>query len=80
MQEAVTIAGIEISLWLYIPLVYLLWVFAWLRIKKVVFVIIRGLTKSTRTQLDDIFLRAIDFPLFLMIFSSGIIFVQKIYL
>jgi len=77
MQEKMTVLGIEVSLWLYVPLVYLIWVFAWLRIKRIIFAVIRRFAGTTKTHLDDILLQAIDFPLFLMIFSSGIIFVQK---
>lgn len=77
-MQHVTVMGSEVSLWIYIPLVYLIWVFIWLRAKKIFFAIIRRLTRTTKTQMDDIFLQAADIPLFLMIFSSGIVFVQKV--
>jgi len=78
MNNTMTILGFEISLWLYILLVYLLWVLFWLLAKRVIFAGIKHLTEKTKTRMDDIFIHAVDLPLFLLIFSSGGILVQKI--
>ncbi len=78
MDNTIVISGFEISPWLYIPLIYLFWVLFWLLIKRVVFAGVKHLTEKTRTHIDDIFIHAVDLPLFLLIFSSGGVLVQKV--
>ncbi|MFA6378217.1 MAG: mechanosensitive ion channel family protein [Candidatus Omnitrophota bacterium] len=74
----ITILGLQISLWIYIPLAYLLWVLLWLLVKRVVFAGIKHLTERTKTRIDDILIHAADLPLFLLILSSGSIFMQYV--
>ncbi len=78
MNYTISILGFEASTWLYFPLAYLIWVFFWLSIKRIFFALLKRVTERTKTHLDDIFIKAADVPLFLLIFSSGGILVQKI--
>lgn len=77
--ETVTIFGFEISLWIYLPLVFFLWVTLGLFLKRVLFKGVKKVTTKTKTQLDDIFIHAIDLPLTLLIFSSGAMLLERIY-
>jgi len=63
--------GFEVSPWIYLPLVYLLWVSLLLMVKRIAFKIIHKIAKKTKTKFDDILLSAADFPLLLLIFTSG---------
>ncbi|MFH1359650.1 MAG: mechanosensitive ion channel domain-containing protein [Candidatus Omnitrophota bacterium] len=71
MMQDVNIFGFSISAWIALPIVYLVWVTILLIVKKTVFVYIRKIASKTKTQIDDILLQALDFPLSLLIFTSG---------
>jgi len=71
------IFGFTVSQWLSIPLVYLVWVTGFLVLKRIAFSAITRLAQKTKTELDDIFIKAADFPLMLLIFTSGGAVVEK---
>lgn len=70
MQD-IKIFGITISMWLYAPVVYFVWVSLLLLIKRICYGKIKKLALRTKTKLDDIFLGSLDLPLMLLIFVSG---------
>lgn len=57
--------------WLYIVLMYCLWVGILLMIKRLGIRIFRRISQQTQTQVDDVFVRAVDLPLTILIFASG---------
>jgi small-conductance mechanosensitive channel len=68
----------EISPWIYAPVVYLLWVGILLLLKRLLFNRIRHWVGKTKTRLDDVVLHALNLPLTLIIIISGITVLQKI--
>lgn len=78
MMKNIIIGGVSISAWIYAPLVYFAWVSVLLLIKKVFYTRIQKLAKKTRIQLDTILLNALDFPLALLIWVSGVLILEKI--
>jgi len=77
MQD-ITILGISISPWIILPVIYLVWLIVLFIIKNVFFTVIRRIASKTKTQFDDIFIKSIDFPLTILIFTSGALLVEKI--
>jgi len=77
-MKEITVFGIEISAWFILPVVYFIWVSVFLLLKKIMFSRIRKFAGRTQTQIDDILLGALDFPLTLMIFVSGAVVLEKI--
>ncbi len=65
------------SPWLLTPLVFLAWVLALAMVKKIAFAVFRNLAARTANQFDDIFLEALDFPLQLIVYASGVLVVQN---
>ncbi|PIR18607.1 MAG: mechanosensitive ion channel protein MscS, partial [Elusimicrobia bacterium CG11_big_fil_rev_8_21_14_0_20_64_6] len=65
------IGGVNVPAWVYVPLVYLAWVSGLTILKKAFFKSILQFAKNTKTRLDDLFVQAADFPLTLLIFTSG---------
>ena len=63
--------NISVSPWLFVPAAYFLWVTSLLLVKKVAFRTLKKFAAKTKSQVDDIFIRAADFPLTLIIFTSG---------
>jgi len=63
--------GLNISVWIYIPIFYLVWVTFLLLLKRVVLHSIRKLVRKTTTKIDNIMIAAADFPATLLIFTSG---------
>jgi small-conductance mechanosensitive channel len=63
--------------WIVIPLIFLCWVLVLATAKKIVFVIIRKLAAKTENQIDDLVLEALDFPLQLIVYASGVLVVQN---
>jgi len=76
-MASMNIFGFQIPLFLYVPVVYLIWVTALLFLKTVIFRSVRKAAQKTKTKIDDLFLGAADFPLVLLIFASGWIFLEK---
>lgn len=70
--------GINIPVWIMIPVVYFLWVTVLLFVKRVSFKTLQKLASRTKTQLDDIFIQSADLPLNLLIFTSGGAFVEQL--
>lgn len=71
------IAGISMSPWLTIPVIYLIWVSILLAVKKVCFESIRRFASKTKTNIDDLLIKSIDFPVILLIFTSGGVIVER---
>jgi len=70
-MSEINVFGIAISSWIVIPVVFLVWVTILLFVKGSFFKIIKRVAKKTRTNLDDIFIQSLDFPLTLLILASG---------
>ncbi|MFH1478787.1 MAG: mechanosensitive ion channel domain-containing protein [Candidatus Omnitrophota bacterium] len=77
-MNEITLFGIKIPVFIYAPVVYFLWVSLLLLIKKVVFGKIEGFAKKTKSNLDDILIGALNFPLVLLIFVSGAFIVERL--
>lgn len=71
------IFGMNIPLYLYVPVVYLLWVSFWLFIKSAIFRLIRNFAKKISKNIDGVLIHALDIPLLLLIFSSGWIALEQ---
>ncbi len=76
-MSTITIAGISISAWIYMPIIYFFWVSFWLMVKKIAVNVIRKITSRTPTHLDDIILKAANFPITLLIFASGAAIIEQ---
>ena len=74
----ITIFNITIPAFIYAPVVYFLWVTALLFVKKVAFGRIHKFASKTKSQLDDVLLDALNFPLVLLIFVSGMLVLEKV--
>lgn len=74
----IIIFGVEVSAWIYAPVVYFLCVTILFIVKKIVFVRIKKITSKTKLRLDDLLLNSLDFPLTLLIFVSGIFVLERI--
>jgi len=75
-MNGVTLYGVTIPTWVFLPVAYFLWVSILLIIKKVLFVRVQKFAKKTKTHLDDILLEALNLPLLLLIFTSGIFVIE----
>ena len=69
--------GVQVPLWIAMPLVYLVWVTILIFLKKLLFTSITRIVSRTRTRLDDLLVEAADFPLTLVIFTSGALVVER---
>ena len=76
MQE-LKILGLTISPWIYLPGIYAAWVGVLFILKRIIFNYVRTLAFRTKTKLDDILISAADFPLTLLIFTSGGLVVER---
>jgi len=76
MQE-VHFLGISFSAWLLVPLAYFLWVTVLLFAKRVGFGLFRRVARKTNTKFDDLVLKSLDFPLTLLIFTSGGMIIER---
>jgi len=63
MMPEVNVFGIAISAWIAIPIAFFVWVTALHFVKKRLFTIIKKLTGRTANKLDDIFIKAANFPM-----------------
>jgi small-conductance mechanosensitive channel len=77
-MKDITIFGLRISAWIYAPVIYFFWVSILLLAKRAIFSQIKRFAEKTKTQLDDILLEALDLPLVLLIFVSGVFVLEKI--
>ncbi len=62
----------NISSSIYMPVVYFFWVTVLLILKKIFFKRLHAFAEKTKTKFDDIFVKAADLPLSLLIFVSGV--------
>jgi len=69
--------NLEISTWLYAPVLYLIWAIALFSFKKIFFYRIKEAAKKTKTQLGDVLLNALNKPLALLIFTTGFFILEK---
>lgn len=76
IQEPV-IEQTHISLWILIPLVFCLWTGVLFLIKNIFFRVIRHITQKTANHIDDVLVDALDTPLNLLVFASGVIAVER---
>jgi len=76
-MNEIKIFNITVSPWLAAPVFYFLWITILLATKRIVFKRIKKFAAKTKTKLDDILLTALDFPLVLLIFASGLIFLEQ---
>ena len=76
-MKEIALFNIKVPAFIYAPVIYFAWVSMLLFIKKIVFVRIERLASRTRSKLDDILLSALNFPLVLLIFVSGIFILEK---
>jgi small-conductance mechanosensitive channel len=68
----------NVSPWIGIPLVFIVWVLALVTVKKTVFVIAKRFASNTKTQVDDVLFDALDFPIQLVIYASGLLVIQSL--
>ncbi|MEI6437465.1 MAG: mechanosensitive ion channel family protein [Candidatus Omnitrophota bacterium] len=66
-----------ISPWLLILMTFVSWVVVLATVKRAVFAVVRKLASGTANQFDDIFLDALDLPLQLIVYASGLLVVQQ---
>jgi len=78
IMKEITLFGIGIPAFIYAPVVYFIWVSLLLWVKQVVFGRIEKIASRTSSKLDDILLTALNFPLVLLIFVSGIYVIERI--
>jgi len=76
-MEELELFGLKIAPSIYIPVVYFVWVTVFVILKKIVFSRIRRFAERTETKLDDILLNALDLPVLLFIFISGMFFLEN---
>ena len=70
------ILGFIIPAWITVPLVFLLWLTLFLYLKRITFRSIKRFSSKTKNQMDDILVHSLDFPLNLIIFTSGAAFIE----
>lgn len=77
-MKEIALFNVTIPAFIYAPVVYFLWISVLLVIKKIVFGRVEKFAARTRSQLDDILLGALNFPLVLLIFVSGVVVLERI--
>ena len=78
VMDAGVISGLDLSPWISVPLVLCLWIFVFSVVKTIAFALARKLAARTKTRLDDVLFDAMDFPLQLMIYATGILVAQNL--
>ncbi len=68
----------DVNPWLLLPLVFLAWVLAWSTAQKVLFAIVRKIAARTENKVDDLLLAALDFPVQLIVYASGLLVVSHL--
>jgi small-conductance mechanosensitive channel len=64
-------AYLNVSPWILMPLVFFVWAGFLLMFKRILFVAVKRLARTTKTEIDDVFIRAADLPITLLIFTSA---------
>jgi len=77
-MKEITLFNISVPAFIYAPVIYFVWVSLLLLIKKIVFIRIQRFASRTRSKLDDILIGALNFPLVLLIFVSGVFILERI--
>lgn len=77
-MKDITFFNLTVSAWIYAPIIYFLWVSVLLLVKRLFYKRIRRFAEKTKTQLDNILLEALDFPLVLLIFVSGAVILERV--
>ena len=77
-MKDIKLFSLVVSAWMYAPVIYLLWVSILWVIKRIIFVKIEKFAAKTSSKLDDIVLNALNFPLVLLIFVSGVLVLERI--
>lgn len=77
-MKEIVFFNMKIPTFIYAPVIYFLWVTLLLFIKKIVFGRIEKFASRTKSQLDDILLSAMNFPLVLLIFVSGVFILERV--
>ena len=78
-MKDIVVFNLAIPAAICVPVLYFLWVSILLIIKKIVYHHILKFADRTATKLDDIILHALNLPLVLFIFVSGIFVLQNIF-
>lgn len=76
-MKEMTLFGITVSAWIVAPVFFLVWITAMVFFKKIFFKVIRRIAKKTKTQLDDLLVQSLDFPLTLLVLGSGAAIVEN---
>ncbi len=76
-MKEIMLFNMKIPAFIYAPVMYFLWVTILLFTKKIVFGRIEKFASRTRSKLDDILLSAMNFPLVLLIFVSGVFILER---
>ncbi len=77
-METINIFGLNIPLWGIGVAVFCIWVSVAWTVKKAVFLWLRRISKKTSSQLDDVIINSLDWPLNILIFVSGVMAVPKL--
>ena len=77
-MDKVTIMSRQFPIWVYAPLLYVAWVSLFLLLKGLAFKWIEQISAKTASCLDDILIRALNFPLTLLVFVSGALFLRAV--
>ncbi len=77
-MSGLNLSGVDFAPWVSVPLIYVLWVSVFLILKRLIFNSLRKMASRTKTELDDVLIRAADFPLALLIFTSGGVVVERV--
>ncbi|MEA3489874.1 MAG: mechanosensitive ion channel family protein [Candidatus Omnitrophota bacterium] len=78
-MEGLKVFGFNISPAMYIPVLYFVWVTVFLLLKKFLFTRIRSFCERTANKIDDTLIYALDLPLVLLIFVSGVFVLDNIF-
>ncbi|MDD4956408.1 MAG: mechanosensitive ion channel family protein [Candidatus Omnitrophica bacterium] len=78
-MKNIVLMGLEIPGSIYVPVIYFLWITVFLLVKKVFYIKVVSVARKTKTKLDDVLLESLDTPLILLIFVSGIAFVENVF-
>ena len=70
--------GVAWAPWITIPVIFLTWVTLLFSAKVIIFRTIHRVTQKTKIRLDDILVKALDFPLTLLIWTSGGAVVERV--
>ncbi len=78
-MKDLTIFGFSIPAMYYVPVFYFIWVTVLFLMKRVFFAHVHRFAMNTKTKLDDVFIKAADLPLTLIIFVSGAFVLDNIF-